>query len=185
MGFLKDLGLLKHAHSIAANFAELRKAHYDFTIRNIAQVAWRSIPIERQALGGEADLALKGFQLFYLVSALKVFSYIPDSYDAQVFCGYVIKAGWEAERESVDRFCLRISQCGGDLAKQAAQVAVPFQRYVLSDIDPAVQGVIGTLFPAFAIGTQLTIANEFGDKSMVSRLREGLRDFRENLSLMN
>lgn len=185
MGFLNDLGMLKHAHSIAAKFEDLRKAHYDFTIRNIAQVAWRSIPVEKQVLGGEADLALKGFQLFYLASALRIFSYIPDTYDMQVFCGFVIREGWEAQRESVDDFCMKISQCGGDFVKQAAQIAVPLERYVLSDIDPAVQGVIGTLFPAFAIGTQLIIANEFGDKSTARRLQDGLKDFRENLNLMS
>jgi len=177
MGFFKNARMIIHAQSIAARFAVVRKDHFDTTVLNIEQVLGRTIVPEKRALGGEADIALMGYQLFTFVNFMRAKSYISEQDDQQVFCGMLIDAAWKPKREAVDDFCMRISKCGDDFIKQAANVAVPISLFVLGEPNPTSCKIIGTLLPGFSIATQYAIASEYDDKVTLKRLREDLEGF--------
>jgi hypothetical protein len=173
-----------HAQSLASRFETVRKAHFDTTVHNIEQVLGQVIPPEKRALGGEADLALMGYQLFTFIELMRAQGYVPQQNDQQDFREMLIKAAWETQREAVDEFCMQISQCGDDFIKQAAHVATPISLFLLGEPNPAACKIVGTLLPGFSIATQYAIAGEFGDKVTQIRLRNDLEGFRRYIEIM-
>jgi hypothetical protein len=184
MGFFKNARMVVHAQSIASRFEAVRKDHFDTTVQNIEQALGITITPEKRALGGEADIALMGYQLFTFIGFMRTKGYVPEQKDQQVFCGMLIKAAWEPQRKAVDEFCTRISKCGNDFIKQAANVAVPISLFALGEPNSTACKVIGTLLPGFSIATQYTIASEYGDKVTLKRLRESLEGFQRYIESM-
>jgi hypothetical protein len=179
MGFFKTAGMTIHANSIASKLEAIRKDHFETIVLNIEQVLGRKVAPEKRGLSGRAEIALMGFQLFNFIRFMRAKSYVSERDDQQVFCGLLIQAAWMPQRKAVDEFCVELNKCGDDFPRQAAYVAVPVSLFVLGEPNPIACRVIGTLLPGLGIGTQLAIANEYGDKRTEERLREDLVGFQK------
>ena len=177
VGFFKMVGATVRANSLAARLAAVRKDHFDTTALNVELALGQILKPESRVLSGRAETALMGFQLLNFIRFMRVKSYISGAEDQQVFCGLLIQAAWMPHRAAVDEFCRDLSKCEYDFAEEAARVAVPVSISLFGEPNPVACRVIGTLLPALGMGTQLAVANEFGDKQALRKLEKDLMAF--------
>jgi hypothetical protein len=184
MRFFKTAGMLLHAQSIAAKFERIRRDQFSSIVYNLEHALHQTAPPEKHALGGDADLALKGYQIWIALRTLRFRKYLPES-DIEAFTGLLISAGWLADREAVDRYCREFHKYASNEAEQAVRVAIPIAGYLTGTPDPVVWSSVAIFLPVFAIGTELAIASDFDDKKSVKLLQDAQVAFHENWKAQN
>ena len=171
MGFFRSASFTSHARSIAEKFKKIREDQFSSAVYNAEQALKKVIPRERRVLGGEADLALKGYQAWITLRVLHSSRYVAEQH-AKEFIAHLIVAGWRDQHEAVDHYCLEFHKCRDNPIEQMVNVAFPIADYICGFHDPTVATSIAMFLPAFAIGTELAVSSEFGDKQALETLGE-------------
>ena len=179
MGFSRLASFTGHARSIAEEFKKIREDQFSSAVYNAEHTLKKVVPRERRVLGGEADLSLKGYQAWISLSVLRRSGYVAEQH-AKEFFGHLVVAGWRDEHEAVDRYCLEIHKYRDNPIEQMINVAFPIANYICGFHDPSVATSIAMFLPFFAIGTELAVSREFGDKRAVETLEEQLNEIRKN-----
>lgn len=178
MGFFKSISLRTRAEKIASNFAIFRKEQFDFTVRNIAN---RKIPYYQQILGGDADFALKGYQLWVFAIFPRTSDYMPAP-NFREFAGYVSLALYGNEQKAVEGYFHQFHEYRKDEADQLIRVAIPIADYIVGESDPVAWTITARLLPIFTINTQMVIADEFNDRRTLQSLELQMKNVREALT---
>jgi len=184
MGFVRSASFTVHARSIAEKFKKIREDQFSTAVYNAEHSLKKVVRPERRVLGGEADLALEGYQLWIALRILRSSKYVAEQH-AREFVGHLIVAGWRDQHEAVDRYCLEFHKYRDNPIEQMVNVAFPIADYICGFHDPTVATSIATFLPVFAIGTELAVSSEFGDKRAVETLEEQLSEIRRNWKLQN
>lgn len=141
------------------------------------------IPLEHPRLGGEAEIALRVFQLRLVVDYLQRYPYLRGD-EAQDFLAKVERQIFGAEQEQCEAHWRQTVPAGDQVTEAPADffaVHAPSIGAYLAG--PASVEMVGKLLvenlPAWVESNQLEIAQALGDKRTVSklsnRLRQGLR----------
>ncbi len=178
MGFFRSANFIVHARSIAEKFKQIREDQFSSAVYNAEHALKKAVPRERRVLGGEADIAMKGYQFWITLGILNANTYVAKQH-AKEFIGHLIVAGWRDEHEAVDHFCLELQQHRDNPAEQMVNVAFPIADYICDCHDPFVATDIARFLPVFAIRTELAVSSEFGDKRAVELLEEQLNEIRK------
>src|SRR6185437_7753428 len=157
MAFFKRLGLRIRAEKIAQGFQKLRNQQFDSTVRSLAGIIPQE-DIVSSALGGEADSALKTFQLWVFTYFLSLHAYIPDA-EFQEFAGHVKMAISGAWQEDELTYFEELHAIREDPADQALNVSLRVANYITSELNPVAAVIAAKLMPIFAINTQMVIAD--------------------------
>jgi hypothetical protein len=182
MGFFKNISMDVRAQSLAGKLAKIREEQFSCVLHTVEQVLGERVTSAKRNLAGEADLSLKGFQLWILLNSVRGRGYLSRQH-ADIFAGMVIKHGWDAERDAVRDYCLGFDEHHADSAAQIVQVAVPIADYLLDDRkDPRVWAVIGQTLAFFALQTDFATASEFGDKQTMAMRQSQVEELCRSVS---
>ncbi len=172
-GFFRSFTLSARAEMIAASFKQLRNEQFDCNVHNIETLLGCAVPSDRRVLGGEADLALKGYQLW-------LFSQVAHRYvplrELQEFTGLLVLAGWKDDREVVEAYCLEFHEYRNNYPEQIVHVAIPVANYIAPGSDLVAWTIVARIMPILTIGIQMVLAQEFNDKQELPLLRQQLQE---------
>jgi hypothetical protein len=102
--------------------------------------------------------------------------------ELQEFVGMLSSAGWSDKIHQVAEYTLRFNKEPSDVGQHLAQVTISIVKYLLEDVpDPIAWRVIELPMPFFHVGTQLALAQEFGDKKAVEILTKQINQIREEI----
>lgn len=141
------------------------------------------IPLEHPRLGGEAEIALRVFQLRLVVDYLERYPYLRGD-EAQDFLAKVERQIFGAEQEQCEAHWRQTVPAGGQTAEAPAGFFAAHAPSIGAYLaGPASVETVGKLLvenlPAWVESNQLEIAQALGDKRTVSklsnRLRQGIR----------
>jgi hypothetical protein len=194
MGFLKRFSLRVRAEKIANGFLTLRRQQFDGAVQLIEKRL--SLPIIHRTLGGDADLALKGYQVWISTVFQIEHPYVLDS-EVREFGGLLSTAVAGTDKDSVDRvlcYFQEFQECHKEIETQMCRVAEPVSDYIvgsLSDHDKedislfpivAAGAMVAMLMPMFEINTKMVLADYSGNQAALRELQEEMNMAREALT---
>ncbi len=170
MGFLTFMRLQMHAQKLAREFDQARERIFNAMLLNVEK---RTSPADlsgQKNLGGDADFALKGYQMLILSYFLAHHAYVKDA-DVQVFLGQLAINLCGEKLTEAQAYHAQFHEYRDDISLLAYSVAAPVADYLISGPDPAGRVFLPRFIPLFTIVTQMGIAKEFGDKVTASLLQ--------------
>jgi hypothetical protein len=173
MGLYKTIGLKYRAEKIASRFLMIRQQHFDGMMQLVEERF--SLPILHRTLGGDADLALKGYQLWISTLFNIEHPYVVDS-ERQEFIGHLTLAVSGAERERVQWYFNNFYECRKDVDQQIVRLATPVSDYIvgsLSDYSDDIEEQDGDPPPVFDHARNVTCSPMFalvGAEAMIASL---------------
>jgi hypothetical protein len=176
LGFFKNFALDVRAQALAATFTELRRDQFSCILTNLERTLHENVTPSMRNLGGEADLALKGFQMRILITFVRTQEYVLAK-DLDIFTGLVMGHTCKiTECETVGNYC-RMFGKSREPCSQVVQVSIPIADYLLDNRkDPQAWTVIGITLMVFLLEVQCVIASEFGDKGTTRLLKSQIED---------
>jgi hypothetical protein len=182
MGFFKKANLRYRAERIAQEFSKLRQAQFDSTVRHIELLAGKTVEIPQRTLGGDAEKALKGYQLLIATGFFAEHpGLIPDS-DFEEFGRNLSMAVIGSSGESVLDYFKEFREYIGDVPQQIVAVSFPVAEHITSEVDAVAATIAAQLLPIFVINSQLVIASMFGDQKSVKELESEMQIVRQALT---
>lgn len=182
MGLFKQASLRYRAHRIAKEFSKLRYQQFDSTVRSIEPMLGNPAAITQRTLGGDADRALKGYQLFIATAFFaEHHNLIPDS-EYQEFGTYLSMAVIGSIDERALDYFKEFAQYAKDPVEQVVQVSFHIAKYITSDSDPIAASITAQLLPIFIVNSQMVVASVFGDHKAVSELESEIESIRRALT---
>jgi len=181
LGFLTSIRLHAHAKKIAMGFDLVRQRYFNDVLRNIESQAAREDLTGRRTLEGEADLALKGYQMFLLSFFMAGHKYVKDG-DFQEFAGHLAIALCGMDLTEAQRYQVRFHESRNDLTALMYSVAVFLADHIISAEEPAGRLLTARSVPLFTFATQLEIAKEFADRQTIVVLQRQIEETLESLT---
>ena len=195
MGFFKTVTLRRHAEKIAAGFSVLRNQQFESVRRSIEKRVEPQTVLGPRALGGDADLAFKAYQLLIFTTFSIEHRYVAEP-DFQEFAGHVNIAVSGADQEQVQVYLLEFGQRQNQLMReirveaknaedaygeQVTGIAIPIADYIVPESSPVAWAITARLMPIFALNTQMVVADEFHDQSTLKALQSQMENVRQEL----
>lgn len=196
MGFFKTLTLRRHAEHIAAGFSSLRNQQFESVRRSIDRRVEPGAVSGPKTLGGDADLALKAYQLLIFTTFLMEHPYVVES-DFREFAGHLNHAVSGVDQKQVEAYFLEFGehqkQIMGEVrvgtknteeayAEQVTRICTPIADYIVPESNPLAWTIAARLMPVFTINTQMAIADEFHDRSTLNTLQLQMENVRRDLT---
>jgi hypothetical protein len=169
MGLFKSAILRTHAENISRGFGKVRSQHFDYIVRSVRNQLGPELVSSGIGLGGEADLALKGFQLWLYLAFSVMHPYVSGKQDSEL-SGNIVASLSGACRKQVESYFLKFNEYRNRYVDLVCQVAFPVAQTITPDLDPRSLTITAKLLPFLAINTQIVIADEFRDESTATRL---------------
>jgi len=182
MGFFKGVTLRYRAQRIADAFSKLRSEQFDSTVRCIELRPDLPIVIRQRTLGGDADRALKGYQLLL---AAAFFARHPGHIAESAFEEFGRNLSVAVIGSVDDRvldFLNEFRQHIGDLSQQLVSVAFPIAQYIAGEPDAMAATIVAQLLPIFSVNSQIVVASVFGDRESVKGLESEMQAIRQSLT---
>ncbi len=184
MGFFKGVTLRCRARRIADEFSKLRSEQFDSTVRCIELRTDLPSEIRQRTLGGDADRALKGFQLLLAAAFFAQHpSHIAES-EFEEFGRVLTMAVIGCVDDRVLEYLNEFRQHIVDLPQQLVSVASPVAQYVAGEPDAFAATIVAQLLPILAVNSQLVVASVFGDRESVKELESEMQAIRQSLTGM-
>ena len=196
MGLFKTLTLRRHAEHIAAGFSILRNQQFESVRRSIDRRVEREVVSGPKTLGGDADLALKAYQLLIFTTFSMEHPYVAES-DFREFAGHLNIAVSGADQKQVEAYFLEFGEYQKQLmreigvgtknteeayAEEVTRIATPIADYIVPESNHLAWTIAARLMPVFTINTQMVIADEFHDESTLNTLRLQMENVRRDLT---
>jgi hypothetical protein len=169
MGLLRSAILRKHAERLSKGFDKIRHQHFGYLLRSVRSELGPEFVANGVELGGEAELALKGFQLWLYFAFSFMHPYVPGAQDSEL-SSQVAALLSGSNRKQVEEYLLKFNEYRNNYADLVCQVAFPIAQRITPDLDPRTLVIAAKLIPFLAINTQIVIADEFRDESTAIRL---------------
>jgi hypothetical protein len=166
---------------IADRFCTVRECQFNSAVKTIQRRLGHELATSIVRLGGDADCALKGYQLWITTAFLVAHRHIPRS-KSQAFFGMLnlAVAGKDSERTLED--CQECHKHRHDPAEQIVRVAFPVANYITSESHPVAVTLVADLMPIFICNTQIVLADAFGDRSTLKELQSQSELIRKQLT---
>ncbi len=169
MGLFKSAILRTHADEISRGFGTVRSQHFDYIVRSARNQLGHELVSNGIGLGGEADLALRGFQLWLYLAFSAMHPYLSGKQDSEL-SGRIVASLSGAHRKQVEGYFLKFNEHRNNYIDLVCQVAIPVTQTITPDLDPRSLAFTAKLLPFLAINTQIVIADEFRDEVTATRL---------------
>jgi len=169
MRFFKSAMLLGHAATIARRFERLRHSYFDFIVREIKIKLGADAAPDQVTLGGEADLALSGFQYWLYLPFSVAHPYVPEKHYRE-FSGHLFMALSGKFQKEVEAYFFEFEGKRNNYADLIAHVALPVARTITPCLEFQALAITGNILPFFAIESQIAIAEQFGDNEIAIQL---------------
>lgn len=166
---------------IAAGFKTLREEQFDSATRVLERRLGRELTILRKPLGGDADRALRGYQLWITTVFVAVHPYVPQE-ESQSFFRSLSSAVCRDDVERVLSYYQEFHQCRHDVAEQMARVAFPVVNYLTVQPHPMATTLVARLMPIYVCNTQMVISDTFGDLATINQLESEMENIRRELT---
>lgn len=174
MGFFKSFALRVHAEKLARGFGNVRSQYFDFIMREIQTKLGTEAAQDHVTLGGDADYALRGFQLWLYFFFSMVHPYVSEN-DREDLFRYVAAMLTGSSMNEVGAYYRKSVDLSNNYVDLVGAVAFPVAQGIMQDLDPSAAAITATLLPFLAINTQIVIAGEFRDKITADRLSSQMR----------
>jgi len=160
--------------SIASELQELRQRWFRSFLDLILKYSGKEVV--NSALEGEAELALKAYQLYLVSSFLAGHEYIPQ-HEGKDFADLLYAQVCGTQLPECLHFLERYHEVGSDtseeVGRQTFRVASDVLEYILGGENPWVEASASIhLFPAYGLLHHAVVANSFGDDQTVQIIRE-------------
>jgi hypothetical protein len=169
MGFFRSAILRTHAENISRGFGAVRNQHFDHTVRALRDQLGSELIPSGVEIGGEADLVLRGFQLWLYLAFSIVHPYVSGKQESEL-SGCIVASLSGAYRKQVEEYFLKFNEYRNNYVDLVCQVAFPVAQRIMPDLDPRTLIITAKLLPFLAINTQIVIAEEFRDKATADNL---------------
>ena len=165
---------LRICTSIASQLQVLRQRWFRSFLNVITK--YSSKKVVNSALEGDAELALKAYQLYLVSGFLAGHDYIPQ-HEGKDFADLLYAQVCGTQLPECLRFLERYHEVGSDtseeVGRQIFRVASDVLEYILGGENPWVQASASRhLFPAYNLLHHLVVADSFGDDQTAQIIRE-------------
>lgn len=162
--------------SIASQLQVLRERWFRSFLNVIKK--YSSKKVVNSALEGDAELALKAYQLYLVSGFLAGHDYIPQ-HEGKDFADLLYAQVCGTQLPECLRFLERYHEVGSDtseeVSRQIFRVASDVSEYILGGENPWAEARrLMHLFPEYGLVHHLVVANSFGDDQTVQIIREGI-----------
>jgi hypothetical protein len=184
MGLFKRAKLRYKAERIAEEFSKLRQQQFDSTIKAIESKLGHQVAISERMLGGDADRALKGYQLCVSTAFLALRPNLLPGLESEEFGTKLTLAVVAPQDEKVLDYFKEFSECAPNPTEQLACVSFPVANYITSEEDTDAIAIVAQLLPIFSVNSQTVVASIFGDHEAVRELEGVMQTIRRELTGM-
>jgi hypothetical protein len=181
MGLLKRTYLRYRAYRIAEEFSKLRQQQFDSTVKAIESKLRHQLV--NGTLGGEADRALKGYQLCISSAFFALRPNLIPASEFRDFSEHLSTAVVGLPDEKVLDYFKEFAHAPNP-TKQVVSVSAPIANYITSDEDPDsdVILIVAQLLLIFAVNSQMVVASIFGEREAVRELEDEMQSIRRGLT---
>ena len=164
---------------IAEGFKTVRKWQFESAVKAIEGRLGHELRTLRRSLGGDADCALKGYQLWITTAFLVAHPYIPQA-EREKFFGLLSTVVSRQDWKVLD-YTQTLHEYRSDPPEQFVRVAFPVANYITSIPHPVAATLVARLMPLFIGNTEMVIADSFGDRATLKELESGMQLIRRKL----
>lgn len=187
MGFFKQASLIYRANKIAGEFSILRRDQFDSTVRCIEERLGHPVAISQKTLGGDADRALKGYQLFISTAFFAEHQDLIPASEFEELRRHLSAAVIGSAGQGVSDFFAEFVRYAKDPAKQLVRVSRPVANYIASQSDAIAGSIVpevtvAQLLPIFICNSQMVLASIFGDHKTARELESEMQTIRQALT---
>jgi len=179
MRFVESFRLRYHAHKVAVDLAKVRARQFKCVLRDIDANLDPLIVLGGRVLGGDADIALKGFQWWILAEFLARYPPVHRDANREVTSWLMAAASGLQDHPQVRKFYKEFCKYRDSAAGQVACVSVPVANYIVPEGNPDAWSIVTVLMPFFVLNTQMVVVKQFGDWTTFDALQrefDSLRD---------
>jgi hypothetical protein len=170
MGLFRFAILLWDARTISRGFDSIRVQYFDFIVKEIRTKLGTEAVRDNVTLGGDADYALRGFQLWLFFTFLRTHPYVSEKEGDRLY-RYVIFMMTSQSSKEVGGYLRMCVDRMTNYVDLISEVACPvFERISKDELDPYLLQVVASLLPFFAISSQVAIAEHFKDMETATNL---------------
>ena len=166
---------------IADGFDTVRKSQFESAVKVIQRRLRHELSTLRTSLGGDADCALKGFQLWLATRFLATHPYVPPS-ESKTFFGLLNVGVSGEDLQHALGYLQEFHEYRRDPIEQCVQVAFPVANYITLTPHPIAATLVGRLMPVFICNTESVIADAFGDRATLDQLQSDMQTIRHHLT---
>ncbi|MDR3749627.1 MAG: hypothetical protein P4M04_16010 [Acidobacteriota bacterium] len=152
-----------HAHKVAGELARVRAWQFKCVLRDIDTNLDPLIVLGSRVLGGNADIALRGFQCWILAEFLAKYPPVHRNENREVIDWLMFAVSGLQDQPQVRKFYQELCKHRDSAAGQVACVSVPVANYIVPEGNPDAWSIVTVLMPFFVLNTQMVIAKQFGD----------------------